>query len=449
MLDLVTDRPRGAAKGWRGDSALQVLEPAEAEAVRAAARRLGSPPFMLLHTLTAVTFARLAGQTRVAVATPTAGRPADLKAPLVGYCSDLIFTVVDVDRDASLEDLCRRARAGLLADLSHADHSFAWIAEDLKAAGAELPLQIVFNYQNAYVAAPFEGLAARVEPRRIGYLDGEFTLNAVDVEGRLALELVFNTGLTAPATGRAILDAYVALVRAVAADAERPVGLLPLVSAETAARLDRMGRGEPWPAPTLPPVRQIEAVARRQPEAIAVRSGDAAITYADLDARASGLAHRLIAAGLAPEAPVGLHLPRSIDLIVAELAVSKAGGAFVVLDRRQPPERRRRIVEHAGIRLILGPEDDLAGIDAVFLTPAAGAGCPVDAPAVDLSVDRLMYVIYTSGSTGEPKGVMIEHGSVANYVAWFGRRLGSGRTTACCSSPPSASTPASRRSTAR
>ncbi len=263
-----------------------------------------------------------------------------------------------------------------------------------------------------------------MEPRQIGYLDGEFTLNAVDVAGRLALELVFNTSLIAPASGRAILDATVTLLRAVAAGARGPVGRLPLVSSEAREWLDRLGRGERAPAPDRPPFRLVEAIARRTPEAVAVREGASSVTYADLDARANGLAHRLVAAGLKPEEPVGLHLPRSIDLIVAELAVSKAGGAFVVLDRRQPAERRRRIVEHAGIRLIVGPAEDLAETDAIFLSPQTD---PIAvAPAVDVAVDALMYVIYTSGSTGEPKGVMIEHASVANYVGWFGRALGLG-----------------------
>lgn len=423
-LDLPTDRPRGPSKGWRGASVLEVMEPAEADTVRAAARSLGLTPFMLLHTLFAVALARFGGAAAVAIATPTAGRFADLGEPLVGYCSDLIFSLTAVDRSASLEDHCRRARGDLLADLTHAGYSFAWIAEDLRERGAELPLQVVFNYQSAYVAAPFAAATVRPRPRPIGYLDGEFTLNAVDVEGRLALELVFNTGLYDAATARAILDAYAGLLRAVAGGARGAIGALPLVAGSVRDRLEAIGRGEDVPPPAEPPVRLFEHVVDRAPHAIAVRHGSDAITYAELDARANALAHRLIRAGCKPEEPVGVHLPRSIDLIVAELAISKAGGAFVVLDRRQPPERRRRILAHAGIRLVVGPEDDLSDTGAAFLLPADGPARPAPRPTVAVGAADLMYVIYTSGSTGEPKGVMIEHGSVSNYVAWLGRRLG-------------------------
>ncbi|KQT54861.1 hypothetical protein ASG43_04785 [Aureimonas sp. Leaf454] len=425
VLDLATDRPRGRAKGWRGDSVLDVLEPGEAAALKGAARSLGLTPFMLLHSLLAIVLARMAGQETVAIATPTAGRMADEERGLVGYCSDLVFSLSRVDGATSLADHCRRARSELLDDLSHGGYSFAWIAEDLRGRGTALPLQVVFNYQAAFAMAAFDGVSVRPRPRPLRYLDGELTMNAVEIEGRLALELNFDTGLYEHASAQAILDAYAGLVRAVAAGARGPVGTLPLLAAPARARLDRLGQGEIWPAPTEPAFRRIERIAAETPDATAIRHGAEELSYGALNARANALAHRLIAGGLAAEALVGIHLPRSIDLVVAQLAVSKAGGAFVVLDRRQPAERRRQIVAQAGIAHILGPRDDLHGTAATFLDVDADPGFVATQGDPDLSIgtDRLMYVIFTSGSTGEPKGVMIEHGSVANYVAWLGRRL--------------------------
>ncbi|MBB3996732.1 non-ribosomal peptide synthetase/type I polyketide synthase [Aureimonas pseudogalii] len=423
-LDLATDGTRGAAKGWRGDSVLKILDAAETERLKGAARSLGLTPFMLLHTLLAVVLSRLAGQRTVAIATPTAGRPEGPGRDVVGYCSDLIFSLCTIETDVALADHCLRARSQLLQDMAHADHSFAWIAEDLRGTGAELPLQVVFNYQNAYAAAVFEGLSVGFRPRPLRYLDGELTLNAVEVGGGLALELNYDTGLYAAGTARAMLEAYAALVRAVASGARGPLGTLPLLTPSAAQRLDGLGRGEVWPAPVEPVFRRIERIAAETPDAVALRRGDDALTYGALNARANALAHRLLAAAVEPEALVGIHLPRGIDLVVAQLAISKAGGAFVVLDRRQPAERRRRIAAQAGLGLIVGPQGDLGGTGALFVPAEAGAEFARTDPARPVGVGALMTVIFTSGSTGEPKGVTIEHGPVANYVAWLGRRLG-------------------------
>ncbi|WP_062207120.1 hybrid non-ribosomal peptide synthetase/type I polyketide synthase [Aureimonas sp. AU12] len=423
VLDLATDGVRGSAKGWRGDSVLEILDPAETERLKGAARSLGLTPFMLLHTLLAVVLSRLGGQRTVAIATPTAGRPEGPGRDVVGYCSDLIFSPCTIETDVALADHCLQARSQLLQDMAHADYSFAWIAEDLRGTGAELPLQVVFNYQNAYAAAVFEGLSVGFRPRPLRYLDGELTLNAVEVGGGLALELNYDTGLYAAGTARAMLEAYAALVRAVASGARGPLGTLPLLTSPAAERLDRLGQGEVWPAPAEPAFRRIERIAAETPDAVALRHGQQALTYGALNARANALAHRLLAAGVEPEALIGIHLPRGIDLVVAQLAISKAGGAFVVLDQRQPAERRRRIVAQAGLGIVIGPQDDLGDTGALLIAVEAGSPVADADPARPVGTGALMTVIFTSGSTGEPKGVMIEHGPVANYVAWLGRRL--------------------------
>ena len=421
VLDLPTDWPRADAKGWRGHAVLELIEPAEAETVRRTARSLGLTPFMLLHSLLALTLARYAGQNKVSIATPTAGRSADMIAPLVGYCSDLIFSLSTIDPAESLEDYCRRARTDLLADMSHSGYSFAWIAEDIRATGAELPLQVVFNYQNAYVSADFNGATAEILPRVLRYLDGELTLNAVDVDGGLVLELNFNTGLFEEATARALLDSYAGLLRAVASGARGSIGTLPLVSDAGNEALAVAGMGEASLRPEQPAFRMIERIARANPDLTAILHGKSNLTYGALEARANGLAHKLLETGLKPEELVAIHLPRSIDLIVAQLAIAKAGGAFLVLDRRQPVDWRQKILAQAGVRLVIGKQEDLTSGAAIFLD--ADTKPSEAAPDLDIALDRLMYVIFTSGSTGEPKGVMIEHGSVANYVGWLGRQL--------------------------
>ncbi|MGC5330357.1 amino acid adenylation domain-containing protein [Micromonospora sp. DT62] len=176
---------------------------------------------------------------------------------------------------------------------------------------------------------------------------------------------------------------------------------------------------EPFPA--APFVHDL--VARRAaaaPAAVAVRHGDATLTYGQLDDRSDRLAARLGELGVRPDTVVGIHLPRGIDLIVAMLAVLKAGGAYLPLDPAYPAERVGDMVRDAAPVVVL-TDGDLAPrlpcTAATVLVADLANGRPRAAypPAVRLSGDNLAYVIYTSGSTGRPKGVAVTHRAVLNF----------------------------------
>lgn len=181
-----------------------------------------------------------------------------------------------------------------------------------------------------------------------------------------------------------------------------------------------------------------EAQAARTPEAIAVVSGDERLTYAELNARANRLAHRLRSLGVRPDDRVAICVERSLEMVVGLLAILKAGGAYVPLDPGYPVERlaftlkdskptvvldhgaARATLEKAMARLTYRPTvldlgEDAASINTSALNP--------DRAEVGLTPRHLAYVIYTSGSTGLPKGVMIEHRNVVRLFtateSWF------------------------------
>ena len=144
------------------------------------------------------------------------------------------------------------------------------------------------------------------------------------------------------------------------------------------------------------------------PDSPAVISGDETISYADLDRRANRLAHRLAAGGAGPERVVALLLPRSAEIVVAQLAVLKAGAAYVPVDPDYPAERIEAMLADARPCLVLDDPAEVAN--------AAGAG--PDTPS-DIGVRRpeqAAYVIYTSGSTGRPKGVVVTHRGLATFA---------------------------------
>jgi amino acid adenylation domain-containing protein len=162
---------------------------------------------------------------------------------------------------------------------------------------------------------------------------------------------------------------------------------------------------------------------RQRPDSVAVSAPGLRLTYRQLNERANRLAHRLLSLGVQPGEPVAILMDRSADVVVAFLAVLKAGGAYLPLHSAYPPDRLRWIVEQAGTPVLLADtvmlERGLPPARATVVVDAGGV--PADAPATDpdvpVTADDLAYVIYTSGSTGRPKGVAVTHGSVARLVA--------------------------------
>ncbi|WP_433379561.1 amino acid adenylation domain-containing protein [Actinoplanes sp. CA-142083] len=177
------------------------------------------------------------------------------------------------------------------------------------------------------------------------------------------------------------------------------------------------------------------AVARRDPDAVAVVFEDTEISYAELDARANRLAHLLIARGAGPDRVVGLAVPRSIEMIVAELAVLKAGAAYLPLDPADPAERLGYLIADARpLCLVTTSEVDdrlphPEGLPRLLLDDPAVVTELTRAAATDpvrdgLRVEHAAYVIYTSGSTGRPKGVLLTHAGVAKLMSTQFERFG-------------------------
>jgi amino acid adenylation domain-containing protein len=176
---------------------------------------------------------------------------------------------------------------------------------------------------------------------------------------------------------------------------------------------------------------EIEGRARRRPRALALSDGDRSLTRGELDALASAFAVDLVRAGAGRDVPVAILLARPIDRAVASLAVWKAGAAYLPLDPAAPRSRLAFIVRDCGAPLVVAEEEAPWTELGARVLPFRFDGGAVSrraapAPPRERELSRLAYVIYTSGSTGVPKGVEVEHGSLANLSAWHRRAFGIG-----------------------
>ncbi|MEM6353925.1 MAG: amino acid adenylation domain-containing protein, partial [Cyanobacteria bacterium P01_D01_bin.14] len=171
---------------------------------------------------------------------------------------------------------------------------------------------------------------------------------------------------------------------------------------------------------------QFEAQVAQTPDAVAVTDPIQQLTYDQLNRRANQLAHILRAQGIRPETLVGIYLSRSVELLVALLGVLKAGGAYVPVDPSLPAERVRWMLADAQVSLVVtaAAETLRASVDGAHPTVDLSrdrdciAQAPDHSPAVSLDLENLAYVIYTSGSTGQPKGTLLTHQGLSNYLNW-------------------------------
>ncbi len=193
------------------------------------------------------------------------------------------------------------------------------------------------------------------------------------------------------------------------------------------------------PAPGYPEqsiAQLFEAEAARRPDAVALIFEAEEVSYGALNRRANRVAHFLVRQGVGPNTPVGLCLPRSIELIVALLGIVKAAGAYVALDPSYPRERLAWMMENAAMPVLIANQASLEKLPAfagrllVWETDGAALATEPDTnPAATVGLDDLAYISYTSGSTGVPKGVAIPHRGVVRLVKAGGfARMDEGET---------------------
>ncbi|WP_238319412.1 AMP-binding protein, partial [Xanthomonas maliensis] len=381
-------------------------------------QRHGTTVFMTLLAAWGVLLARLAGQDQVVIGTPIANRTRSELEPLIGFFVNTQALRVDLRANPSVAELLAQVRATALAAQAHQDLPFEQVIEALNPArslGHHPVFQAMLAWQNtADVALELPGLQTRLleQADATAKFDLQLTLHLQDA--CIVGSLTYATALFERRSVEAQLAQFVALLHGMVADQRTRVDRLPLASVDERARWlqqrasNHVAFDDARCLPTL-----FEQQVGRAPHAIALIDGDKALSYAELDTRANQLAHHLIAHGIGPEDPVALLLQRGSDLVVALLAVLKAGAAYLPLDPAYPPERLAFMLDDAQPRLLLAHHDLAAalpidsGIATVLLDADADTWSQQSTHAPqrnDLLPHHPAYIIYTSGSTGTPKG---------------------------------------------
>ncbi|TYK45817.1 non-ribosomal peptide synthetase [Actinomadura decatromicini] len=416
-LRLPADRPRPAQASYRGGTARFRLGPDIRTALNDLARATGASPFMVAQAAFAALLSRLGAGTDVPIGSPIAGRTDEALDDLVGMFVNMLVLRTDTSGDPSFRELVGRVKETDLAAYAHQDVPFERLVEVLnppRHLGRHPLFQIGLTFQNNPEARlDMPGFSAELEPLSAGVSRFDLLMVLTEREDGLDGELEYALDLYDPSTAWQLVGRFERFLSTLLADPDAPIGTAEILSPDERSKVLEEwagGRAAPVERTTIPALFEAQVAAR--PGALAVTFEGVSWTYAEVNARANRLARRLAAEGVGPEQLVALALPRSADLVVAVLAVLKAGAAYVPIDPDYPADRIAHMLKDAKPALTLGPDDlDASGYDDSNL-------------GVEISPDNPAYVIYTSGSTGRPKGVVVPHQNVVRLLRstedWFG-----------------------------
>ncbi|MGC5561706.1 non-ribosomal peptide synthase/polyketide synthase [Streptomyces sp. FR-108] len=430
-LDLPTDRPRPPLRTRSGATARLTLPPAVARRLAQVGRDRGATLFTTLVAAAQTFLARLCGSEDVTVGTVTSGRDQAEIQQLIGFFVNTLVLRSRVDPERPFTEFLDDVRRTVLDAFAHQEVPFEQVVDEVRPVRdtSRTPLfQVMVVLQNTPAAGldvpDLEVSAVETELRHAAF---DLTLEFAEADsGALDGLLTYNTDLFDAATAEQLAARLTALLTAVADDPRRPLAALPLASDDELKALLEQGRGtaRPVPVATLPELfaRQVAAT----PGAVALEDTGRQLSYAELDRAATRLAHRLIARGVGPEDVVALALPRTAETVVAQLAVARAGAAFLPVDPNYPVQRREFMIRDAGARVVLDDPAEIADIVGTGRTAGAWRAGGSDTAPTTLTPDHPAYVIYTSGSTGTPKGVTVTHRGLAGFAASAAERYAAG-----------------------
>ncbi|QSX79619.1 non-ribosomal peptide synthetase [Agrilutibacter solisilvae] len=441
LLELPTDRPRPAARSYRGDGVPIRLSRELSAGLQGLSQRHGTTLFMTLLAGWSTLLSRLSGQHDVVIGSPVANRQRAEIEPLIGFFVNTLALRVDLADDPTVGGLLAQVRETTLGAYAHQDLPFEQVVEALQPERSlsHSPLFQVMLTLNHLTAAGESSLPdLSLSPIENAKHSAQFdlSLSMTETPDGLVGGLVFATDLFDRSTVERMAGHWMTLLAAMVADDSQQLSRLPLLCA---AQREQVLHGFNATQTEFERDSTLHALFERQvertPDAIALECDGQRVPYGELNTRANQVAHRLVELGVRPDDRVAICATRGVDMVVGMLAILKAGGGYVPLDPGYPLDRLAYMLADCTPVVVLTQaalrsEMPMLGalsvpvvlLDAEFPCRDGEATSSADAsmnPCIDgLTSRHLAYVIYTSGSTGQPKGVMIEHFNAANLLAW-------------------------------
>ena len=455
-LELPTDHPRPPVQTYRGASQAFKLSEELTRSLKELSVAHGATLYVTLLAAFQTLLFRYTGQQDILVGTPTSGRNQNGLAGVIGYFVNPVVLRGSPSSTTKFTSFLEQTKQTVLSALAHQDFPFPLLVERLQPEreSSRSPLfQVMFRLQKAQLLDQegFTGFALGESGGRlkVGALELEsmaldqnvsqfdLTLSIVDAEDTLSGTLQYNTDLFEPATIAQMVEHLKTLLQGIVIQPQQRLSELPLLTDPERQQIlfDWNQTAVSYPK-NLCLHDLFEAQVARTPSATALIFDHERVSYAELDRRANQLAHHFRSLGVGPEVFVALLLKRRTEMVVAMLAVLKAGGAYLPLEPTYPAERLLFMLQDTGARILVTEESLLILADQLLSSlntenneSATRVVClerdrqaitrlPETPPPRTALPQNIAYVMFTSGSTGKPKGVVINHSSSVLLVQW-------------------------------
>ena len=362
------------------------------------------------------------GQDDLVLGLPAAGQSQSGLTQLIGHCVNLLPLRSKLNKDIAFSEYLKERKTKLFDAYEHQQFSFGQLLQKLAIPRdpSRVPLvPIMFNIDMGMASAVhFEGLNYKLKSNPRAYEAFELFLNASGSENELVLEWSFNASLFKPETIEKMMASFKEILNAIVADPSTRIG--ELIKVDDSAYLELNNTSVPYSQ--LPLHELLINQAKVTGIKAAIKFDDSEISYEDLEKQVNQLAHYLIQQGVGKGDYVAVSLPRSIELVIALLAIMKSGAAYLPLDPNFPDKRLEFMLEDSEAKYLFTTKKFSPSFNTnaqvllseeVFLKVLEYPSLPVD---VKVDINEIAYMMYTSGSTGKPKGVMVTHKNLVNFL---------------------------------
>lgn len=423
LLELPTDFPRPQTSTLQGALYRFSLPKALVEALDAVGQPVKATRFMTLLAVFKTLLFRYTQQEDILVGSPIANRNHAGLENVIGFFVNTLVLRSPIAPTKPFLHLLTQVRDVTLSAYEHQDLPIEQVLDglDLNRNLSHPPLfQVLFALQNAPTPAfTLPDLVLESQMIETGAAKLDLTLAfEQQPNGDLGGIVEYSTDLFSLATIERMMTGFKVLATAVSQNPQTPITQLPLLPANNYQQQVKVWNSKTIPLdPTTFLHTRFAQLAQKQPDHPAVVDDHETLTYAQLEQKSNQLAHHLLAQGITPESFVGVCLPKTNNVIIAFLAILKAGVVYLPIDPNYPAERIQYMLQDAQVALLLTQDSSITATQTIDPQDPAIQQQPITAPHLPLHPKQLAYTIYTSGSTGQPKGVMVSHTGILNLIS--------------------------------
>jgi amino acid adenylation domain-containing protein len=428
VLELPADYRRPAVQAFDGRRVAIDIDANLAKQIKDLCRTTATTPFMVLLAAFNVLVSRYTGLEDILIGGPTSNRQRQEVAPLIGFFVNNLVFRTDISGNPRFVDFLARVKETALSAYAHQDMPFDLLVEKIapdRGLGHSALVQVMFTLQNVPMSdIVLPGLTVRPVQIDPGIARSDLTIEIWPQKDGFRCDFEYSSDLFEESTIRQMQSNFIRLLQSAVSQPETKVTDLALLSDSEYQLIVRDWNNT---AAAMPPYTSLPEWFRARvaisPEAIAIEMANTLLTYGELDSASDHLARIIRSRGIACGSVVGIYLQRSPQMVIALLAVLKAGAAYLPVDPLLPAERIEFLLNDAQVPLIL-TQSELSEVLPVSNAVVLSMDKIVDEPAsIPESIENypkaedVAYLIYTSGSTGAPKGTKIPHRALVNLLA--------------------------------